>query len=70
MHIVSGRFKPEDRLPLEATLCEEYQVSRSVLREATRVLSAKGLVYSSHGSARWCGHGRNGTCWTRTCCPG
>ncbi|AZE50675.1 Transcriptional regulator of the arabinose operon in Shewanella, GntR family [Pseudomonas chlororaphis] len=46
MHIVSGRFKPEDRLPLEATLCEEYQVSRSVLREATRVLSAKGLVYS------------------------
>ena len=46
MHIVSGRFKPEEKLPLEATLCEEYQVSRSVLREATRVLSAKGLVYS------------------------
>ena len=46
MHIVSGRFKPEERLPMEATLCEEYQVSRSVLREATRVLSAKGLVYS------------------------
>ena len=46
MHIVSGRFKPEERLPMEATLCEEYKVSRSVLREATRVLSAKGLVYS------------------------
>ncbi len=46
MQIVSGRFKPEERLPMEATLCEEYQVSRSVLREATRVLSAKGLVYS------------------------
>lgn len=44
--IVSGRFKPEEKLPLEATLCEEYQVSRSVLREATRVLGAKGLVYS------------------------
>jgi len=46
MSIVSGRFKPEERLPMEATLCEEYKVSRSVLREATRVLSAKGLVYS------------------------
>jgi len=46
MHIVSGRFKPEEKLPPEATLCEEYQVSRPVLREATRVLSAKGLVSS------------------------
>ncbi|NBA96084.1 FadR/GntR family transcriptional regulator [Pseudomonas sp. R5(2019)] len=46
MHIVSGRFKPEEKLPLESTLCEEYKVSRPVLREATRVLSAKGLVYS------------------------
>lgn len=46
MHIVSGRFKPDEKLPQEASLCEEYQVSRSVLREATRVLSAKGLVYS------------------------
>lgn len=46
MHIVSGRFKPEERLLMEATLCEEYKVSRSVLREATRVLSAKGLVIS------------------------
>ncbi|WP_437882567.1 FadR/GntR family transcriptional regulator [Pseudomonas sp. LRF_L74] len=46
MHIVSGRFKPEEKLPLEASLCEEYQVSRPVLREATRVLAAKGLVYA------------------------
>jgi DNA-binding FadR family transcriptional regulator len=46
MHIVSGRFKPEHKLPLESSLCEEYQVSRPVLREATRVLSAKGLVSS------------------------
>lgn len=46
MHIVSGRFKPDEKLPLESTLCEEYQVSRPVLREATKVLIAKGLVYS------------------------
>ena len=46
MQIVSGRFKPDDKLPAEALLCEEYAVSRPVLREATRVLVAKGLVYS------------------------
>lgn len=44
--IVSGRLKPEDKLPAEAQLCEDYDVSRTVLREATRVLVAKGLVYS------------------------
>ena len=46
MQIVSGRFLPCDKLPAEALLCEEYAVSRPVLREATRVLVAKGLVYS------------------------
>ncbi|WP_407311157.1 FadR/GntR family transcriptional regulator [Pseudomonas sp. nanlin1] len=46
MQIVSGRFKPDDKLPAETLLCEEYAVSRPVLREATRVLVAKGLVYS------------------------
>lgn len=46
MRIVSGRFKPDEKLPLESSLCEEYQVSRPVLREATKVLVAKGLVYS------------------------
>ena len=33
MQIVSGRFKPDDKLPAETTLCEEYAVSRPVLRE-------------------------------------
>ncbi|KKX59968.1 FadR/GntR family transcriptional regulator [Pseudomonas putida] len=46
MQIVSGCFQPDDKLPAEALLCEEYAVSRPVLREATRVLVAKGLVYS------------------------
>ena len=44
--IVSGRLRPGDRLPAEAKLCEAYGVSRPVLREATRVLVAKGLVLS------------------------
>lgn len=46
IRIVSGELKPGDRLPLEASLCADYDVSRSVLREATRVLAAKGLIVS------------------------
>jgi DNA-binding FadR family transcriptional regulator len=46
MRIVAGEFPPGGRLPVEAVLCAGYQVSRSVLREATRVLVAKGLVVS------------------------
>jgi DNA-binding FadR family transcriptional regulator len=44
--IVGGRFAPGQRLPPEPMLCETYGVSRPVLREATRVLVAKGLVSS------------------------
>ena len=46
LRIVSGGLQPGERLPAEATLCAEYEVSRPVLREATRVLVAKGLVQS------------------------
>ena len=71
MQIVSGRFKPDEKLPPEALLCEEYAVSRPVLREATRVLVAKGLVYSrGHASERWSRNGANGTCWIRMYCIG
>ena len=44
--IVSGKLAPGERLPAEAGLCASYGVSRPVLREATRVLVAKGLVIS------------------------
>ena len=46
MRIVAGDFKPGDKLPSEAALLADYVVSRPVLREATRVLVAKGLVLS------------------------
>lgn len=46
MRIVTGALKPGERLPGEATLLGEYGVSRPVLREAVRVLVAKGLVLS------------------------
>jgi DNA-binding FadR family transcriptional regulator len=44
--ILSGDLKPGDRLPVEALLLARFEVSRPVLREAIRVLVAKGLVLS------------------------
>lgn len=42
--IVSGKLRPGDILPNESDLLARYNVSRTVLREAMHVLSAKGLV--------------------------
>ncbi len=42
--IIGGRYKPGDLLPREAELTEEYGVSRTSVREAMKVLAAKGLV--------------------------
>jgi DNA-binding FadR family transcriptional regulator len=47
--IVSGKVKPGDVLPREETLAESLQVSRTALREALKVLSAKGLIESRTG---------------------
>ena len=42
--IVRGIIKPGERLPREAELIGRFQASRTALREAMKVLSAKGLV--------------------------
>lgn len=42
--IVSGELKPGDPLPPEDELTADFAASRTVLREAVRVLAAKGLV--------------------------
>ncbi|QNJ99768.1 FadR/GntR family transcriptional regulator [Dyella telluris] len=47
--IVSGKVKPGEVLPPEHTLAENLQVSRTALREALKVLSAKGLIESRTG---------------------
>lgn len=42
--IVQGRLRPGDTLPQEYLLCQQYQVSRTVIREALKGLSTRGLV--------------------------
>jgi DNA-binding FadR family transcriptional regulator len=44
VRIVSGQLQPGEVLPREDTLAEQMAVSRTALREAMRVLSAKGLI--------------------------
>ena len=40
--IVSGHYKPGDTLPTEPEVQAEFGVSRTAVREAIRLLSAKG----------------------------
>ena len=44
--IIAGLYPPGSRLPAESALLERFQVSRPTLREAFRVLAAKGLIVS------------------------
>jgi DNA-binding FadR family transcriptional regulator len=44
--IVAGELRPGEVLPREESLAEHLDVSRTALREALKVLSAKGLVES------------------------
>lgn len=44
--VVSGTYPAGALLPNEEQLCQELQVSRTALREAVKVLAAKGLLES------------------------
>lgn len=48
--IVSGVFKPADKLPPEVELARHFNVGRTALREALRVLESEGLIYVKQGS--------------------
>ncbi|MEU5264779.1 FCD domain-containing protein [Amycolatopsis sp. NPDC021455] len=48
--IVSSTFKRGERLPSEAELSREFQVSRSTVREALRVLASEGLISKVPGA--------------------
>lgn len=46
LRILGGEYPPGKALPNEAALLSEFRVSRTCLREALQMLSAKGLVRS------------------------
>lgn len=48
--IRAGQLAPGDKLPTEARLVEQFQVSRTVVREALSRLKSLGLVDSRQGS--------------------
>ncbi|MGF1765528.1 FadR/GntR family transcriptional regulator [Aliivibrio kagoshimensis] len=44
--ILSGDIQENEKLPSEMALCDMFGVSRTALRESTKLLSAKGLIES------------------------
>lgn len=48
--IISGALAPGAFLPSEPILAQQFGVSRTVIREAIRILSGKGLIEVKHGS--------------------
>jgi DNA-binding FadR family transcriptional regulator len=47
--IVAGELEPATMLPNELRLCEAFGVSRTVIREAIKILEQKGLVRAKQG---------------------
>ncbi len=47
--ISEGLLKPGDKLPSERDLAQEFQVGRSSIRDAIRILEATGVVKSRQG---------------------
>jgi len=47
--IVEGKLAPGVLLPTQSELAEQLNVSRTVIREAVRILSTKGLLVSKRG---------------------
>jgi GntR family transcriptional regulator len=47
--IQAGAYSPQERLPSEAQLCKEFNVSRATVRTALSALSARGLLVKKPG---------------------
>ncbi|HEV7179203.1 MAG TPA: GntR family transcriptional regulator, partial [Candidatus Baltobacteraceae bacterium] len=53
--IAAGTYGIGDRLPPETELCALFDVGRSTLREAMRVLASRGIVDVRHGEGTFVG---------------
>jgi DNA-binding FadR family transcriptional regulator len=52
-NIVTGKYTDKKSFPIEAELCVRYGASRSVVREAVKMLTAKGLLASRPRHGTW-----------------
>lgn len=48
--ILSGKYNPNEQLPLEKEMCEKYGVSRITIKKAVDELVTQGLVIKRRGS--------------------
>jgi DNA-binding FadR family transcriptional regulator len=51
--VVTGTYSDKNPFPVEADLCTQYGASRSILREAVKMLTAKGLLGARPGQGTW-----------------
>ncbi|MBO9449628.1 FadR family transcriptional regulator [Tropicibacter sp. R16_0] len=49
--IIGGELIVDERLPSETELCEQFQVSRSTVREALKRLAAQSLIRTQRGAS-------------------
>src|SRR5512134_999370 len=55
--ILDGKLNPGDQLPSERELAEQFNVSRTAVREAVKALREKGLVEIEAGRGTFITHG-------------
>lgn len=48
--IVKGELKPDDRMPTERDLAAQFNVSRTVIRDAVKILAGRGMLRVKHGA--------------------
>jgi DNA-binding FadR family transcriptional regulator len=51
--IVTGHYSKANPFPIEGELCTQYGVSRSIVREAVKMLTAKGLLGARPRQGTW-----------------
>jgi len=51
--IITGVYSADNPIPIEAQLCRQYDASRPVLREAVKMLTAKGLLAARPRRGTW-----------------
>jgi DNA-binding FadR family transcriptional regulator len=51
--VVTGTYSETNPFPVEADLCKQFGVSRSILREAVKMLTAKGLLGARPRQGTW-----------------